>query len=277
MLSIQEIQALLRACQSDTGRRPQSKTAQGLVNSLGFGRIVGKQWLIAEADRDRIRAYLQEVERIDPATPPNAWQERGRIEATELGRNEKLAGRRPREGRIAVKAPGGLHLSDAVLSLPPRAFLDIPAVELAGVRHDIIFIVENFEAFVCFEDARIELPVCQPLVVFRGDAINTPDAVLDFLRSNKLPVIAWPDLDPAGLLFCSALPRLTGILAPAAPDEYLTRHGRDDLYLNQLRQFDALVLSGESIVLAQSIRKNRKGIDQEKMIADMISLRVWNV
>src|SRR3989338_262365 len=88
MLSIQEVQALLRACQADTGQRPYSKTAQRLVDSLGFGRIVGKHWLVADADRDRIRAYLQSVEDIDATTPPDAWLGRNRIDATQLGRNE---------------------------------------------------------------------------------------------------------------------------------------------------------------------------------------------
>lgn len=275
MLSIQEVQALLRACQADTSRRPYSKTAQRLVDSLGFGRIVGKHWLVTDADRDRIRAYLQSVEDIDATTSPDAWLGRNRIEATQLGRNEKLAGRRPREGRIALRAPAGLRQGASSVLLPAKAFLDIPVDAAVDFRHDVIVLVENFEAFIHFEDARIDLPFSQPLVAFRGDGINTADAVLEFLGNNQVPVIAWPDLDPAGLLFGAGLPQLTGILAPADPEEYLSKQGRDDLYLSQLQQLDALHLHGQSFALEQAIRNQRKGIDQERMIAERIPLILW--
>lgn len=277
MLSIQEVQALLRACQAETGRRPYSKTAQRLVDSLGFGRIVGKHWLVTDADRDRIRAYLQSVEEIDATTPPDAWLGRNRIEATQLGRNEKLAGRRPREGRIALRAPAGLRQGDSSVLLPAKAFLDIPVDAAVDFRHDVIVLVENFEAFIHFEDARIDLPFSQPLVAFRGDGINTADAVLVFLGNSQVPVIAWPDLDPAGLLFGAGLPNLTGILAPADPEECLSKHGRDDLYLNQLQQLDALHLHGQSFALEHAIRNQRKGIDQERMIAERMPLIFWAI
>ncbi len=275
MLSIQEVQALLRACQADTSRRPYSKTAQRLVDSLGFGRIVGKHWLVTDADRDRIRAYLQSVEDIDATTSPDAWLGRNRIEATQLGRNEKLAGRRPREGRIALRAPAGLRQGASSVLLPAKAFLDIPVDAAVDFRHDVIVLVENFAAFIHFEDARIDIPFSQPLVAFRGDGINTADAILEFLGNNQVPVIAWPDLDPAGLLFGAGLPQLTGILAPADPEECLSKQGRDDLYLSQLQQLDALHLHGQSFALEQAIRNQRKGIDQERMIAERMPLILW--
>lgn len=271
----QHIQALLRACQSDSGRRPASKTAQALADSLGFGRIVGKQWLISDSDRERIRIYLQNVEGIDPATPPDAWSECTRIEATEMGRNEKLAGRRPREDRLALRGPTGLRLGETLVSLPEQAFLDIPLAKATCLRYDSVVVVENFEAFIRYEDATIELPFSQPLIVFRGDSVNTTAAALKFLHTGEAPVIAWPDLDAAGLLNASSLPRLAGIIGPENPQECLSRRGRDDLYLSQLRELDALCLRGESITLEDSIRKSRKGLDQERMISASVPLILW--
>ena len=275
MLPIQHIQALLRACQSDSDRRHASKAAQALVGSLGFGRIAGKQWLVSDHDRERIRAYLQQVEGIDPATPPDAWSERTRISAAELGRNEKLAGRRPREDRLALRGPTGLRLGETLVSLPAQAFLDIPLAQAARLRHDCVVVVENFEAFIHYENAAIELPFPQPLIVFRGDSINTTNTVLKFLHASEAPVIAWPDLDTAGLLYASSLPHLAGIIGPENPQECLSRHGRDDLYLGQLRELDALHLPGKSIALEDSIRKSRKGLDQERMISAAIPLILW--
>lgn len=275
MLPIQHIQALLRACQSDSGRRPASKTAHALADSLGFGRIVGKQWLISDSDRERIHTYLKNVEGIDPATPSGAWNECTRIEAGELGRNEKLAGRRPREDRLALRGPTGLRLGETLVSLPEQAFLDIPLAKTACLRHDSVVVVENFEAFIRYEGAAVELPFSQPLIVFRGDSVNTTATVLKFLHASKAPVIAWPDLDAAGLLNASSLPRLVGIIGPENPQKCLFLHGRDDLYLNQLRELDALCLRGESIALEDSIRKTRKGLDQERMISAVVSLILW--
>ncbi|HCI14733.1 MAG: hypothetical protein A2063_07030 [Gallionellales bacterium GWA2_60_142] len=275
MLPIQHIQALLRACQSDNGRRPASKAAQALADSLGFGRIVGKQWLVSDHDRERIRVYLQQVEGIDPATPPDAWSERTRIGAAELGRNEKLAGRRPREDRLALRGPTGLRLGETLLPLPGQAFLDIPLADAACLRYDCAVVVENFEAFIHYENAAIELPFPQPLIIFRGDSVNTTDTVLKFLHAGKAPVIAWPDMDAAGLLYASSLPRLAGIIGPKKPQECLSFYGRDDLYLGQLRELDALHLSGKSIALEDSVRKNRKGLDQERMISAAIPLILW--
>lgn len=275
MLPKQQIQTLLRACQSDSGYRPASKAAEALVESLGFGRIAGRQWLIAPPDRERICDYLQNVEGIDPATPPEAWRGRTRVEVTELGRNEKLAGRRPREDRLALRGPAGLRWGETLVSLPAQSFLDIPLAEAARLRHNCIVVVENFEAFIRYEDATIELPFPQPLVVFRGDSINTSDTALNFLRASGATVIAWPDMDAAGLLYASSLPRLTGIIGPKEPQEYLLHYGRDDLYLDQLRELDALHLRGEGITLEDSIRKTRKGLDQERMISAAIPLTLW--
>lgn len=275
MLTKQQIQVLLRACQSDSGSRPSSKTAQTLADSRGFGRIVGKHWLVTNSDRERIRAYLQNVEGINPATPPGAWSERTRVEVTQLGRNEKLAGRRPREGRLALRGPAGLRLGEMSVSLPAQAFLDIPLAEAACLRHNSIIVVENFEAFIRYEEAAIHLPHSHPLIVFRGDSINTSDTVLKFLHASEAPVIAWPDMDAAGLLYASGLPRLSGIIGPENPQECLSRYGRDDLYLKQLRELSALKLRGVSTALEDSIRKNRKGLDQERMISAEIPLTLW--
>lgn len=275
ILSPPEIQALLRICQAETGERPRSKTVERLVDKFGFGRLVGKRWVITEQDRDRIRAYLQATEGIDPDTPPAAWKSVGRIEAAGLGWNEKLAGRRPRARRVALRALPTLNVNDLHLTLPVGAFLDMSVEEIASFHHDCAVVVENFEPFVCFESAQLKLPYANPLLVFRGDAVNPPDAVLHLLTTCQLPVIAWPDLDPAGLLWCSALPVLAGIVAPAKADESLRDHGRSDLYVTQLQQMDALDLRGDVEALGDYVRKNEKGLDQEKMIAKTIPLQLW--
>lgn len=275
MLPKLAIQALLRAYQHETGTLAYSKTAQSLADDLGFGRVVGRRWLIDHSDRERIRDYLRAVERIDPATPASAWSDASRIDAAHLGANEKLAGRRPREGRVAVRAAGELLLDGNSIALPAQSFLDLRIGHGAVFGHDAVIVIENFEAFVCYEDASISTAYVHPLLLFRGDAANPSDGVMAFLRRTSLPVLCWPDFDPAGLQIAATLPGCTAILAPAAPVQVLNHSGREDLYLTQLRELEMLALTNECRALEQALRDCRCGLDQERMIAQRIPLRLW--
>jgi hypothetical protein len=275
VLSKLQIQTLLRACQDESGVLARTKAAELLASTLGFGRIAGRRWLVARDDRARIESYLLTVERVDPATDALAWDDADRIGATRLGANEKLAGRQPREGRVALRAPGGIRMGGSQLDLPKSAYLDLRVSETMQLDHDALIVVENFEAFVSFEDACIETRFEKPLLVFRGDAVNTQDAVLSLLLHASLPVIAWPDFDPAGLLIAKALPHCREMIAPADPDEALVRIGRPDLYLAQLREMESTAAPGAWVALRDAVRRHRRGIDQERMIADRIPMRVW--
>ena len=275
MLSKLQIQTLLRACQDESGVLVRTKAAESLASTRGFGRIAGRRWLVGRDDRARIESYLLTVERVDPATDALAWADADRIGATRLGANEKLAGRQPREGRVALRAPGGIRMDGRVLDLPKSACLDLRVNEAMRFDHDALIVVENFEAFVNFEDACIDMPFVRPLLVFRGDAVNTQDAVLSLLQHASLPVIAWPDFDPAGLLIAKALPHCREMIAAADPDEALARFGRPDLYLAQLREMEATSAPDAWVALRDALRRYRRGLDQERMISERIPLRVW--
>lgn len=204
-----------------------------------------------------------------------AWIDADRIGATRLGANEKLAGRQLREGRFALRAPGGIRVEGRGLDLPKTAYLDLRVSETMQLDHDALILVENFEAFVNFEDACIGAPFAKPLLIFRGDAVNTQDAVLALLQHTSLPVIAWTDFDPAGLLIAKALPRCREVIAPADPGEALARLWRADLYLTQMREMDSTSAPDAWVSLRDALRQYRRGIDQERMIAERLSLRVW--
>ena len=275
MLSKLEIQALLRACQDETGALARTKTAQSLAETLGFGRVAGRRWLLDHNDRERIRAYLRHTERIDPNTPASAWNDASRIEAAHLGSNEKLAGRRPRAGRLAVRAPSGLMIDGTQINLPRQSYLDLKVAHDTVFGHDAMIVIENFEAFIKYEDALIETPYARPLLLFRGDAINPSDGVLALLRCSAIPVVCWPDFDPAGLHIAATLPHCAGILAPAEPERALKNAGREDLFLAQLRELEMLTLTDECATLQNALRSCRLGLDQEHMIGHQTPLRIW--
>lgn len=161
------------------------------------------------------------------------------------------------------------------LDLPKTAYLDLRVSETMQLDHDALIVVENFEAFVNFEDACIDAPFAKPLLIFRGDAVDTQDAVLALLQHTSLPVVAWTDFDPAGLLIAKALPRCREFIAPADPGEALARLGRADLYLAQMREMDSTSAPDAWVALRDALRRYRRGIDQERMIAERLSRRVW--
>ena len=135
--------------------------------------------------------------------------------------------------------------------------------------------IENFETFVRYEDAVIKIDYTSPLLLFRGDATNPSDGVVEFLRHSTTPVVCWPDFDPAGLQIAATLPRCAGILAPAEPAGALKNAGREDLFLGQLRELKMLKLTGESAALETALRSCCAGLDQEHMIAKQTPLRLW--
>lgn len=277
MLSKLEIQALLRACQKQSGVLGRTKTAESLAQTLGFGRVAGRRWLLENHDRERIRDYLRNNEKIDPDTPASAWGGLNRIEATHLGSNEKLAGHRPREGRLALRANGALLIGGREIELPPQAYLDLKVSSDTAIGHDAVIVVENFVAFVHYEDASIETPYQRPLLLYRGDAINPPDSVLQFLRDRKLPIACWPDFDPAGMQIAAALPNCAGIVAPVEPERALRELGREDLFSVQLRELEMLSLTNESAALESALRNCRCGLEQERMIARGTPQRLWRM
>ncbi|WP_443080577.1 DUF7281 domain-containing protein [Thiocapsa roseopersicina] len=57
-----------------------------------------------------------------------------------------------------------------------------------------------------------------PLVLWRGDRSDiSSDNAPAFLRARNVPVWAFVDYDPSGLLIAAGLPRLAGIIAPEPP------------------------------------------------------------
>ncbi len=284
MLPKLKIQALLRAVQNTAGEMPRSKAAEHLSHELGFGRIAGRRWLLNDADRERISAYLREVERIEPATPANAWQGVGRIDAARLGANEKLAGQKPRDGRVAVRAPLGLHLGLRRLELPQGSFLDLPVSKDIMFGHGVVIVVENFEAFIHYE-AALHAPhsYTDPLLVYRGDAVNPPSAVTALLRRccTGKTILMWPDFDPAGIKIATAMNNCAGVIAPADPYAALASAGRPDLFLAQQREYLSLATAAmdedkeEWPELFDAMRVHRAGLDQETMIARQLPLCVW--
>lgn len=239
-LTKQTVRALLRVVQSAEERFAASGVLKAFSADYRIGRSKGAGLLFAPEDKVRLREILR-AEGIDPATDPAAWDEIARAEALRLGPDEKFASSPVKRQRVAIKTLPGkpLHLDGQALVLPPACHLDVDGPPVAGLlAHETVLLVENWEPFNRIHDTNLDLSRAgeNPLIVWRGDRSDTrTDHALALLRALAVPVWAFVDYDPAGLLIADRLPRLAGIVAPEP--ERLERdlaHGLAERYQAQL-------------------------------------------
>ena len=218
-LTKQTVRSLLRVVQSADERFSGGKALTEFSNAYGIGRAKGAGLLFDADDKDRIRDVLR-AEGIDPNTDPAAWDQLSRARALDLGPNEKFTSAPVKRHRVAVKALPGrpVRLAGEALLLPPACHLDLDGQTAASLlAHDSALLVENWECFnrVHAIDLDLTLAGQNPLVVWRGDSSDTrADQALALLLALDVPVWAFVDYDPAGLLIADGLPRLAGILSP---------------------------------------------------------------
>lgn len=216
------VRALLRVVQSPEGRFAASRSLSAFSADYRIGQTKGAGLLFDAQDKARIGELLA-AEGIAADTPPDAWDGIPRAQALDLGPNEKFAVAPVKRQRVALKTLPGrpLNLAGQALMLPPSCHLDAEGPVIAGrLDHGSVLLVENWECFDRIHAADLDLSPAgeNPLVLWRGDASDTrADHALELLRTLAVPVWAFVDYDPAGLLIAAALPGLAGIIAPA-PD-----------------------------------------------------------
>ena len=275
--SKQTVRALLRVVHSADERFSASKVLGDFSAAYGIGRRKGAGLLFDVDDKGRIREVLR-AEGIDPSTDPAAWDQLSRARALDLGPNEKFASAPVKRHRVAVKALPGrpVRLAGEALLLPPACHLDLDGPAVARLLvHDTALLVENWECFDRIHAIDLDLSPAgaNPLVIWRGDRSDTrADQALALLRALDVPVWAFVDYDPAGLLIADRLPRLAGILAPEL--ERLERdlaQGLPERYREQI-PIAAAALDASAHAAVQRlwgiIRRHGQALPQERYVVD---------
>ncbi len=280
-LSKQRVRALLRVVQSPDERFVASRVLVGFVDTYGIGRTKGARLLFDAEDKARIREILR-AEGIDPDTDPAAWDEITRAEALRLGPDEKFAATPVKRQRVAIKSLPGkpLNLDGRALILPPGCHLDVEGPTVAGLlAHETALLVENWEPFNRIHDIDLDLSPAgdNPLVLWRGDRSDTrTDHALALLRGLDVPVWAFVDYDPAGLLIAAGLPRLAGIIAPEpARLERDLAHGLPGRYQDQLPMAAATLDASRNEPVRRLwalIRRHGRALPQELYLVDLDEL-----
>lgn len=276
-LTKQKVRALLRVVQSSDARFAGSRVLKDFSDAYGVGRSKGAGLLFDSEDKARIREILR-AEGIDPDTEPGAWDELTRAEALRLGPNEKFASTPVKRQRVAIKTlpRRPLHIDGQALLLPPACHLDADGQSAAGLlAHETVLLVENWEPFNRIHNIDLALSRAgdNPLVVWRGDRSDTrTDHALALLDALEVPVWAFVDYDPAGLLIADRLPRLAGVIAPD-PDrlERDLAHGLPGRYQDQLPMAAAALDASRNEpvrALWAVIRRHGRALPQEHYLVD---------
>lgn len=241
------INTLLRIFHSPDTRFACGRAISAFCTEYNLGVRQGSSLVFTDAHKAEIGRILKGELGIDPATTTaDSWKGLGRAESLMLARDEKLAGRTVGDGRLRVKTLPGriLQVAGGGWSLPDRVDLglDLNAVLGREIGHDALLIIENLQTFddIHTVDSEVmgNLSVRDPLVVYRGDTQGgaRADAVHALISGTGLPVIAFVDFDPAGLVIASGLPRLDMVLAPPLPDlaKIIQASGIAKRYLEQV-------------------------------------------
>jgi len=247
MMDKRLIKTLLRIIHSTDTRFASGRAISAFCTEYNLGVKQGNSLLFKDVHKAEIGRILKGELGIDPATTTaDSWKDLGRSESLTPARNEKLAGRSVGDGRLRVKTlPGhSLQVAGGSWRLLDRVDLglDLKAVLGSEIAHDALLIIENLQTFDDIHTVTPEvmgnLSACNPLVVYRGDTQGgvRADAVHALIKDTKLPVFAFVDFDPAGLVIAAGLPRLEKILAPTLQNlaVILKDHGISERYLEQL-------------------------------------------
>jgi hypothetical protein len=274
-LDKQTVRTLLRIVQSSAERFSGRRLLRTFSDDYRIGRTKGASLLFEPEDKERIRELLR-AEGIDPATDPSAWDGLSRAAATRLGPDEKFTAAPVKRARVAIKTLTGrpLCLAGQALLLPPACHLDVDGPAVVGLlAHADVLLVENWECFDRIHETSLDLTPAgeNPLVVWRGDASDTrADHALALLRALAVPVWAFVDFDPAGLLIAAAAPHLAGIIAPpkAQLEQDLAR-GLPRRYQDQLPSAAAALDGCDSESVRQlwaMLRRHGRALPQERYL-----------
>lgn len=276
MLDQKLAEAMQRILSKANERFNLTGTLQELVDA-GIGAKRGKSVYFTETDRAEMHAWLQAkgfaVEQVDLRGMPRSE----RLKATP---NEKAGGEPIKQNRISIKSLAGqpLMIGGEFIRLPAESHFDVNWKKIVEqLDYSCIMVVENYDNFNRIYETKFDLPEAfsSPLVIYHGDPHESRlDNVQHFLNHINLPVLAFMDIDPAGIFMANKLPNLVAMIAPAKDVLEIQlsspQTGRRDLFqsqhLNYGNALNDLPSNSPCLSLWQLVEKHRAGIVQERWI-----------
>jgi hypothetical protein len=211
---------------------------------------------------------IRDLARFAQATPDN----RSRGLLVDVAGNTKALPSRPFDG-IFIRSFGNCFLGDKPLnSSPPGTAVLIAVNNLPHLRveSEHLVAVENAECLWQFEKVKSYFPDLTGLdyaVVLRW---HWGDAWRRWLNNWKGQLLYFPDYDPAGLriFVTEVLPNRPDarLLIPRDFETILEDRGDRELYLKQEKYLPALSDRAELSHICRTLKKTRKGLEQESLL-----------
>lgn len=277
MLDQKMADAMQRVISKDADRLTATVALLRLVDEFGLGYQRGNSVYFSQADRAEIITLLTAK---GYSTTRESMAGMSRSQVLDVTPNEKAGKERVKQNRVSVKALGmqPILVGGQRIILPPESHLDADWTKMADtIEHRCIMVVENYENFNRIHETAFNLPAPfeSPLVLYRGDASESRlDNVKRFLSKMDLPVLAFMDIDPAGIAMANQFPNLAGVVAPdmATLDKLLRapQTGRRDLFQSQYSGYrhvlESLPIDGPCRALWNIVSEHRAGLVQERWI-----------
>ncbi|MFB2667479.1 Wadjet anti-phage system protein JetD domain-containing protein [Shewanella xiamenensis] len=226
-LGRQQLQLLEGVYLNRSSRVKLSPNWRTIYRELEVGELDGAEKYLCFAPRDfeLLRQGVLAKEGVDlQALDFNL----DRITMSAQSQNEKLANIRPEAEYVLLKYLG---FESPPLVMSARASLRTPLDEAQQLCHELdvntILVVENLDIFDAITQARLPAELSRIMVIYRGSGHHSPIGVRQFLKAmaGKMPIIAFTDLDPAGLQIAHTLTGMTHCIVPQlalfAPSELL--------------------------------------------------------
>ncbi|MBD7977476.1 DUF7281 domain-containing protein [Serpens gallinarum] len=237
-------------------------TWQDIHRAFELGRVERRRLVFTPRERDLLRKEAERRFGWDLIEP---LPDQDRIQAATQAIDEKLAPQRPDDGFVLAKGTLPAPLPDVPDSCALRIALDQLDIEAITC----VLVVENLD---CFDQIhRFALPdnLHDALVLYRGHGAATRGTrqLLQRLPS-AVPVVVFPDYDPAGLVIAATLPHANHLLVPQLTPELLAKGSREHFHRQHLqaRHLDGSALGGWQAVWAE-MKQAGVSIKQQHMLA----------
>ena len=250
-----------------------NKSWQRLHQEYGIGLTQGTKLKLDQRDRAKLLDIIQLETGINlQKTSVAEFAKLPREQVLKVALDEKLAGQKVKQQRLAIKTLAGqpLRINQQQYHIPAVGHLDMSLEQIKIVEHNCFLIVENYRCFDYIQQIKISLPepYQQPLVVYRGDEYYSQQTLRLLLEKTALPVIAMMDIDPEGLMIACSFERVLGLMCAQLSelDSLLEEKGNAMLYAKQLPRCQELLNSTEEPVIKVLwglLRKHQKGWVQE--------------
>ena len=199
-----------------------------------------------------------------------------RAEVAKHSRYEKLATISPDEQFVLLKPQlfyANLPL-ECSLRIPLAKVIQLLESQTTPITH--LVIVENLDAFDCWHHFSVDESLNNVLVVYRGHngLAKGLSALLEQLP-ERITVVAFVDVDPAGIQIALTTPRVTQLLAPsieALSSLVVTASSTED-YTAQYKQLKYISQqSNDWQAMQQFIIEYQVSIKQQHLLAHKLGL-----